>query len=90
MPRSFEVRRNIRNNLLESSALLTQRTAYVTDGAIMYTYLGVADPGSDENDPVWSIQRYVVYPDNTTTLLFANGSVSFSQRWTDHASLSYR
>lgn len=59
--------------------VLTSRVATLEDGC---TFIGVAQPGSSEDDPVWLITRNESV-DGVNTLLFANGSSSANQKWSD-------
>lgn len=51
-------------------------------------YRGEAEPGSSESMTVWRIQRISI-SGTTTTVLWAGGNKTFTNRWTDRASLSY-
>lgn len=73
---------------LEELAVLTAGNyslRLVTSG--VYTYIGVADPGSSEGSAVWQVKRM----DETSGLiiLFADGDDSFDNIWSNYASLSY-
>jgi hypothetical protein len=63
-------------------------TAYSTrmDEGATYTYIGKASPGSAEGSAVWQIARLT---NANTTIVYANGSSSFDQIWTNRAILSY-
>ena len=89
MPNPTHIDKSKLNNILNSKNLLTTRTASVTVDTTEYIYLGSADPGRNESDPAWLIQRTALYADDTTATLFANGKVTFDQVWTDRATLSY-
>lgn len=51
-------------------------------------YRGEAAPGSSESMTVWRIQRITI-SGSSTTVLWAGGNNSFTNRWTDRLSLSY-
>ena len=52
------------------------------------SYIGMAQPGTDESKPQWQI-RQVTDTGDSTTILFANGNDNFLNVWDDRASLSY-
>ncbi|MBF0440161.1 MAG: hypothetical protein HQL93_13720 [Magnetococcales bacterium] len=74
---------------MDGHAYLTDRSMTVVDGTTQYIYLGVAYPGSSENDPVWMIKRIAVFADGATATLFAGGQATFDQVWADYANLTY-
>lgn len=49
-------------------------------------YEGVAEPGADENDPVWRISRTVKTPEGDLVTVLA-GTGTFDQVWTNRTSL---
>ena len=89
MPELNHINRSKLVNLLDGKKLLTSRSASVTVDTTNYIYIGTADPGSSESDPVRLIQRTALYADNTTAILFANGRAAFDQAWADRSALSY-
>ncbi|MBF0380681.1 MAG: hypothetical protein HQL69_06670 [Magnetococcales bacterium] len=89
MPQTTHIDKSKLNNLLDSKTLLTVRTTSVTVDTTQYIYIGRADPGSDEANPVWLIQRTAINSDESTATLYANGKIAFNQAWTDRATLNY-
>lgn len=51
-------------------------------------YRGEAAPGSSESMTVWRIQK-IIFSGDTTSILWAGGTNSFSYRWTERLTLSY-
>ena len=51
------------------------------------TYIGEAEVGSSESDPVWRIKKLVGNPERDVNIYFA--SKKFNQVWADRASVSY-
>ncbi|MBF0453270.1 MAG: hypothetical protein HQL72_00460 [Magnetococcales bacterium] len=89
MPHSIHIDKSKLNNLLSGKNLLTTRTDSTTVDSTDYIYMGSADPGSSESDPVWLIQRTALFADGSTATLFANGRVTFDQLWSNRAALTY-
>jgi hypothetical protein len=89
MPHPSHINKSKLNNLLESKNLLTTRTASTTVDTTQYIYIGRADPGSSETNPVWLIQRTAIFSDDSTATLYANGKTAFDQTWDNRAALSY-
>jgi hypothetical protein len=52
------------------------------------TYVGKAEIGSSESDPVWRILRLTESGQNTD-VQYADGDDNFDNVWADRASLSY-
>lgn len=59
--------------------ILTSRVLTLEGGCI---FMGVAQPGSSVDDPVWLITRNESV-DGVNELLFANGSSEANQKWSD-------
>ncbi len=89
MPNPTHIDKSKLNNILSGKNLMTSRTATATVASTDYVYVGTADPGSVEANPVWLIQRTAIHADGSTATTFANGKVAFDQVWNDRASLSY-
>ena len=64
----------------------TRRDDFVGDTII---YRGEAAPGSLESDPVWKIKRIEFAPDGDVTTKFAGGVATFTNAWSDRATLDY-
>lgn len=56
-----------------------------TSGLI--TYVGLADPGSGTDDPVWKIRK--IDETSGTVITWADGNTKFDNVWDNHASLTY-
>ncbi|MBF0448591.1 MAG: hypothetical protein HQL67_10345 [Magnetococcales bacterium] len=89
MPKQSHINKCKLDNSLDSKTLLTTRTASIVVGESTFIFIGSADPGADESDPVWLIQRTTLFADESTATLFANGRIAFDQCWSDRATLSY-
>jgi hypothetical protein len=70
---------------LPVEAIQDDKTTRLQDNGT-YTFIGKAEPGSLESDPVWQIQRLT---NATTTILYADGDSNFNNIWTNYLSLSY-
>jgi len=57
------------------------------DGTV--TYIGEADPGSAEGDPVWRISRLDETNDPDVQIEWANGNTAFDKIWTSRAGYTY-
>lgn len=53
-------------------------------------YMGLAIPGTSSKDAKWQIKR-MSYDDNSnvTSIMFAEGSLDFSYRWSNRTAYSY-
>ena len=54
---------------------------------LTYTYIGEAEPGSSEADPVWRIKRMTVAD---TTIVWAEGGSGFDKVWDNYLSYTYQ
>ena len=53
-------------------------------------YFGIADPGSNVNNPIWQIKQLNYSgTGNLLSILWANGKPTFENIWTNRAALSY-
>ncbi|MBF0358955.1 MAG: hypothetical protein HQL70_10135 [Magnetococcales bacterium] len=89
MPHSTQIDKSKLNNILSNKNLLTTRTASTLVETTEYIYVGQADPGSSEANPVWLIQRTAIFADGSTATLFVDGKLSFNQIWDNRAALTY-
>lgn len=62
---------------------------YAYDGNGKMLYRGKARCGTATTSAVWSVQQYNYDGSNLASILWANGSTSFSNIWDDRAELSY-
>ena len=53
------------------------------------SYIGEAQAGSSESDPVWRIQKSVSNAEGDLNIFFANGSDNFNNIWTNRVGLTY-
>lgn len=72
---------------LDPGDFLIQQLDY--DSASKIIFLGFAIPGTATSAASWLIKSFTYDGDNTTAILFANGSTAFDQVWDDRAGLSY-
>lgn len=77
-------------NTIESSGETTvpSYTKRVDEIDESTTYIGEADPGSSESDPVWRIQK-LEFTGPDIDILWANGNSNFDNVWDDRTSLTY-
>jgi hypothetical protein len=73
--------------LLESGPHYTKRFIYDVNHNV--TYQGIAEPGSSTASAVWKIIKYTLSGNDTTAILFAEGSDSFSFVWDNYLSYNY-
>lgn len=52
------------------------------------TYIGKAQIGSSEDDSVWQIKK-IITSGTTTSILWANGTDAFVNKWSDRLTVSY-
>jgi len=74
-------------NVAGSVDVLTTKITRISTAA-GYTYIGKADPGSSESDPVWQIIRIHEVGDDMTSLS-AGGNMNFDNRWDQRLILDY-
>ena len=84
-----ELQRRNFHTMMDGAFFLTASTATAMEGTTQHIYIGSAHPGSNENDPVWMIQRVSIFADESTTTLFVDGQALFNQVWANRVSLSY-
>jgi len=72
-----------------STTLLTQEltTRYVESG--VNTYVGEAQVGASESDPVWRIKRINETSSPNFDIKWADGNASFDNVWSNYSSLTY-
>lgn len=59
------------------------------DGDGNAIYVGWAQPGSAEGNPVWLIARFTYTATFFVSKQYANGSLNYDQIWTARAGLTY-
>ena len=53
-------------------------------------YIGLANPGTDTDDPGWQIRKLTFDGGgNVTRIQYANGSASYSAIWDNRATITY-
>lgn len=67
--------------------VLTTRVKTLPGGCI---FMGSAQPGSKVTDPVWLITRNETNSDGDNETVFANGSSSANQKWSNLTTLPIR
>lgn len=68
--------------------VLQKRLDYDQNGTLLY--IGVANPGSLESEPVWRISKLTYnQQNNLNMILWAHGTMRFDNVWDDRASFSY-
>lgn len=65
---------------------LTTTIEYTGDNPI---YVGMAKPGTAKDEIGWQIRKLVYSGDNVIDVTWANGSSTFSFKWTERATYSY-
>jgi len=83
---------NVQMGSYENAAQKITNKAYtkrVDVASATDTYIGEAEAGSLESDPVWRIQKLVSNAEGDANIFFADGSSSFNQVWADRTTLSY-
>ncbi len=79
--------RDIRNFLPTSNKLITNIAYDVND---QVEYVGLAEPGSANDDTVWLIQKLTYTGTNVTAIRYPVGKADFTAAWTERANyLSY-
>jgi len=81
---------DVHDDLLELIGLTANgpdNTLRMDDVSPDISYIGEADPGSMEADPVWKIKKMVWSP--IFKKLFADGDKDFDNVWTDRINLYY-
>jgi len=51
-------------------------------------YVGEAEPGADQNLPVWRIKQ-ILTTGTMRNILYANGNAAYTNVWADRATLTY-
>jgi hypothetical protein len=59
------------------------------DGLSNIIYLGKAQVGTLDSEPLWQIRKFGYIGTNLSSILFAGGSQSFTNIWDNRASLVY-
>jgi hypothetical protein len=91
-PLEVTLNENVQMGSFENEATKTTNIAYtkrVDTASATVSYIGEAQAGSSESDPVWRIQKSISNPEGDINIFFAYGSSKFNQVWADRASLSY-
>lgn len=70
----------------DNTAKLTFRVDSAASGT---TYVGMAQPGSNEGSSVWQVLRIVSAGGTSDTGLYAGGSATFTNPWSGRGTLSY-
>jgi len=71
-------------------ALKSDQKSTITDEAsATITYVGIASPGSDTGDSVWSVKRIDTSVAGEMVILYADGNSLEDNVWDDRAGLTY-